>query len=125
MFIVITWFGYNNVMLPFDIQSTCHNSVFYGNLCHWEYQYMYLFCFCLYHCCSASFVKKNVGIQGSVGKDDISKSIFTKFNINIDKKHIELKKNIKSVGITEVDIKLGLGIHVVMRVEIIGEEPNK
>jgi hypothetical protein len=32
MFIVITWFEYNNVMLPFDIQSTCHNSVFYGNL---------------------------------------------------------------------------------------------
>ena len=24
---------------------------------------MYLFCFCLYHCCSASFVKKNVALK--------------------------------------------------------------
>lgn len=63
-----------------------------------------------------------VGIQGSVGKEDISKSIFAKFNIDIDKKNIELKKAIKSVGISEVDIKLGLGIHVVIRVEVVGEE---
>lgn len=63
-----------------------------------------------------------VGIQGSVGKDDISKAILAKFNINIDKKHIDLKKAIKSVGIHEIDIKLGLGIHVIIRVEVIGEE---
>ena len=63
-----------------------------------------------------------VGIQGSVGKEDISQSILSKFDININKKNIELKKVIKSVGIHEVDIKLGLGIYVAIRVEVIGEE---
>jgi large subunit ribosomal protein L9 len=62
------------------------------------------------------------GIQGSVGKDDISKAIKEQMNIEIDKKIVELKKALKTVGEHKVDIKLGHGIHATVTVEIVGEE---
>jgi large subunit ribosomal protein L9 len=62
------------------------------------------------------------GIQGSVGKDDISKAIKNQLNIEIDKKIVELKKALKTVGEHKVDIKLGHGIHALITVEIQGEE---
>ncbi|CAA6814880.1 MAG: LSU ribosomal protein L9p [uncultured Sulfurovum sp.] len=61
------------------------------------------------------------GIQGSVGKDDIAKAIQEQMNIEIDKKIIELKKALKTVGEHKVDIKLGHGIHATVTVEIQGE----
>ena len=62
-----------------------------------------------------------VGIQGSVKKDDIAKAIKEQLNIEIDKKHIELKKPIKSTGVFDIDIKLGHGIHAILRLEVVGE----
>ena len=62
------------------------------------------------------------GIQGSVGKDDIAKAIKEQMNIEIDKKIVELKKALKTVGEHKVDIKLGHGIHAHITVEIKGEE---
>jgi len=62
------------------------------------------------------------GIQGSVGKDDIAKAIKEQLNIEIDKKIVELKKALKTVGEHKVDIKLGHGIHASITVEIKGEE---
>ena len=62
------------------------------------------------------------GIQGSVGKDDIAKAIKEQMNIDIDKKIVELKKALKTVGEHSVDIKLGHGIHATVTVEIRGEE---
>ncbi len=62
-----------------------------------------------------------VGIQGSVKKDDISKAIDKQLNITIDKKHIELKKPIKTIGQFKIDIKLGHGIHAIMSLEVVGE----
>jgi large subunit ribosomal protein L9 len=62
------------------------------------------------------------GIQGSVGKDDISKAIKEQRNIEIDKKIVELKRALKTVGEHKVDIKLGHGIHATLTVEIVGEE---
>jgi len=62
-----------------------------------------------------------VGIQGSVKKDDISHSINEQLNISIDKKHIELKKAIKTTGVSKIDIKLGHGIHAIMTLEVVGE----
>ena len=62
------------------------------------------------------------GIQGSVGKDDIAKAIKEQMNIDIDKKIVELKKALKTVGEHKVDIKLGHGIHATVTVEIVGEE---
>lgn len=62
-----------------------------------------------------------VGIQGSVGKDEIAKAIKEQMNIEIDKKTVELKKALKSIGEHKVDIKLGHGIHAHVTVEIKGE----
>jgi len=62
------------------------------------------------------------GIQGSVGKDDIAKAIKEQLGIEIDKKTVELKKALKTVGEHKVDIKLGHGIHAFITVEVKGEE---
>jgi len=62
------------------------------------------------------------GIQGSVGKDDIAKAIKDQLNIEIDKKIVELKKALKTVGEHKVDIKLGHGIHATVTVDVVGVE---
>jgi len=62
------------------------------------------------------------GIQGSVGKDDIAHAIKEQMDIEIDKKIVELKRALKTVGEHKVDIKLGHGIHATVTVEIVGEE---
>jgi len=61
-----------------------------------------------------------VGIKGSVGNADISSAIAEQLNIDLDKKHINLKKALKSTGIHEVDSKLGHGIHAALKVEVVG-----
>ena len=61
-----------------------------------------------------------VGIKGSVGNADISAAIAAQLNIDLDKKHINLKKALKSTGIHEVDAKLGHGIRAALKVEIVG-----
>ena len=61
-----------------------------------------------------------VGIKGSVGNADISKAIEAQLKIVLDKKHINLKKALKSTGIHEVDAKLGQGIHAMLKVEVVG-----
>jgi len=61
-----------------------------------------------------------VGIKGSVGNADISKAIETQLKIALDKKHINLKKALKSTGVHEVDAKLGHGIHAMLKVEVVG-----
>ncbi len=62
------------------------------------------------------------GIKGSVGNSDIAKAIKEQLGIEIDKKHINLKKALKNVGEHEVNIKLGHAIHALVKVEIIGVE---
>jgi len=67
-------------------------------------------------------IEKNsapVGIQGSVGNADISAAIAEQLNIELEKKHINLKKALKSTGIHEVDAKLGQGIHATLKVEVV------
>ena len=61
-----------------------------------------------------------VGIKGSVGNADISKAIEEQLKIALDKKHINLKRALKSTGIHEVDAKLGHGIHAMLKVEVVG-----
>ena len=61
-----------------------------------------------------------VGIKGSVGNADISNAIEAQLNIELDKKHINLKKALKSTGQHEVDVKLGHGIHATIKVEVVG-----
>ena len=61
-----------------------------------------------------------VGIKGSVGNGDISKAIKDQLDIDLDKKHIVLKKAFKSTGLHEVDAKLGHAIHATIKIEIVG-----
>lgn len=61
-----------------------------------------------------------VGIKGSVGNGDIAAAIKEQLDIEIDKKHINLKKALKSTGIHEIDAKLGHGIHATLKVEVVG-----
>jgi large subunit ribosomal protein L9 len=63
-----------------------------------------------------------VGIRGSVGNGDIAEAIHTQLGIELDKKHIDLKKAIKSTGIHEVDAKLGHAIHATLKVDVVGVE---
>ena len=49
---------------------------------------------------------ENGKIFGGVTSKEISDVLKDKYSINIDKKKIELKETIKTVGITTVDIKL-------------------
>jgi len=63
-----------------------------------------------------------VGIRGSVGNGDIASAIQDQLGITLDKKHIDLKKAIKSTGIHEVDAKLGHGIHAKLNVDVVGVE---
>jgi len=61
-----------------------------------------------------------VGIKGSVGNGDIAEAILDQLGIEIDKKHIVLKKALKSTGIHEVDTKLGHAIHATLKVNVVG-----
>ena len=64
-------------------------------------------------------IKAPVGIKGSVGNADISAAISEQLNIEVDKKHINLKKALKSEGLHKVDTKLGQGIHATLKVNVV------
>lgn len=70
-------------------------------------------------------IKHKIGANGhligSVTNKEISESLEQQFSIIIDKKNIALDKKLKSVGIYEVDCKLGHSIHAILKVDIIGE----
>ena len=70
-------------------------------------------------------IKHKVGAHGhligSVTNKEIAESLEDQFSIMLDKKNISLDKKIKSVGIYEVDCKLGHAIHASLKVDIIGE----
>lgn len=69
-------------------------------------------------------IKHKVGANGhligSVTNKEISEELNSQFSIEIDKKNIALKDKIKSVGIYEVDCKLGHAIHATLKVDVIG-----
>ncbi len=69
-------------------------------------------------------IKKKLGnnghLYGAVTKDDIAKAL-NEVGFEIDKKSIEIKNAIKTVGLHDVSIKLGHGIYATTSVEIVGE----
>ncbi len=70
-------------------------------------------------------IKHKIGANGhligSVTNKEIAESLQQQFSIVIDKKNISVDKKFKSVGIYEVDCKLGHSIHATLKVDIIGE----
>lgn len=66
-------------------------------------------------------VGANGALYGAITKEEIASAFKEKFDIDIDKKALDLKNPIKSTGIYELDLKLGFGIHSVCKVDIIAE----
>ena len=70
-------------------------------------------------------IKHKVGANGhligSVTNKEISESLESQFSIILDKKNISLDKKIKSIGIYEVDCKLGHSIHAKLKIDVIAE----
>ena len=64
---------------------------------------------------------QNGALFGSITKEDIASALKSEHNIEIDKKHIELKNHIKATGSYNLDLKLGHGIHATLKIEIVGE----
>jgi len=58
---------------------------------------------------------------GSVTKEEIADALMAQHNIEIDKKEIDTKAGIKTVGNHDLDLKLGHGIHATLHLEIKGE----
>ncbi len=70
-------------------------------------------------------IKKKLGqnkhLFGAVTKDEIAHALLEQHQIEIDKKHIVSKENIKTVGEHDIDFKLGHGLHATLHVDVIGE----
>ena len=70
-------------------------------------------------------IKHKVGANGhligSVTNKEISESLEVQFSIMLDKKHISLEQKIKTIGIYEVDCKLGHSIHAKLKIDVIAE----
>jgi len=70
-------------------------------------------------------VKHKVGANGhligSVTNKEIQQIMYEQAQIAIDKKQITLKDKIKTIGIFEVDCKLGNGIHAIAKIDVIAE----
>ena len=66
-------------------------------------------------------IGQNNHLFGAVTKDEIAQALQEQHGIEIDKKHIVSKENIKSVGEHDVDFKLGHGLHATLHVDVVGE----
>ena len=64
---------------------------------------------------------ENGKIFGGVTSKEISEQIKNQYKIELDKKKIELKDTIKTVGMFTVDLKLFEGIVGKLKIEIIGK----
>ncbi len=74
--------------------------------------------------CEIIITKKlgsNGHLFGAVTKDEIAAALKEQHSIEIDKKHINEKKAIKTVGEHDVDFKLGHGLHATLHVDVQGE----
>jgi len=64
---------------------------------------------------------QNGHLFGSVTKDEIATALKEQHGIEIDKKHINEKSAIKTIGEHDLDFKLGHGLHATLHVDVQGE----
>ena len=64
---------------------------------------------------------ENGKVFGGVTAKDISDVLNKEYKINIDKKRIELKESIKTLGVTKVSVKLYEGVTGEIKIDIIPE----
>lgn len=70
-------------------------------------------------------IKHKVGdngtsLFGAITNKEISEELKKQTDLDIDKKHIVLKKAIKNVGVYDIDCKLGHAIHGTLKIDVIG-----
>lgn len=63
----------------------------------------------------------NGKIFGGVSSKEISENLAKQYNIKVDKKKINLKETIKTLGIRTVEIRLYEGVVAKLKIEVIGE----
>lgn len=64
---------------------------------------------------------ENGKVFGGVSSKEIAEKLEKEYNFKVDKKKIELKEAIKTLGITKVSVKLYEGVVAVVNVEVLGE----
>ena len=64
---------------------------------------------------------QNGHLFGAVTKEEIAVALEKQHGIDIDKKHINEKKPIKTIGEHDLDFKLGHGLHATLHVDVQGE----
>ena len=64
---------------------------------------------------------QNGHLFGSVTKEEVAVALKEQHGIEIDKKHINEKSSIKTVGEHDLDFKLGHGLHATLHVDVQGE----
>ena len=62
---------------------------------------------------------ENGKIFGGVTSKEIVENLKTQYDINIDKKKVELKETVKTIGVIQVDVKLFEGITAKLKVDVI------
>lgn len=60
-------------------------------------------------------------VFGGVSSKEIAEKLEKEYNFKVDKKKIELKETIKTLGITKVSVKLYEGVIANVNVEVLGE----
>lgn len=69
-------------------------------------------------------IKKKLGdtghLFGSVTKEEIAHALLEQHGISVDKKELDIKHGIKTVGMHDLDLKLGHGIHATLHLDIQG-----
>ena len=64
---------------------------------------------------------ENGKVFGGVSSKEIADQLEKEYNFKVDKKKIELKDTIKTIGITKVKVKLYEGVIANVNVEVLGE----
>lgn len=65
---------------------------------------------------------ENGKVFGGVSSKEIAEKLFSEYSIKVDKKKIELKEAIKTLGITKVKIKLFEDVYGEIKIEVLGKK---
>ena len=64
---------------------------------------------------------ENGKIFGGVSSKDIAQELSNQYHIEVDKKKIDLKETIKTLGVHNIEIKLFEGVVGKLRIDVISE----
>ena len=64
---------------------------------------------------------ENGKVFGGVSSKEIAEKLEKEYNFKVDKKKIELKETIKTLGITKINVKLYEGVIASLNIDVLGE----